>query len=86
MQIDIRIKIIGVASKPDSILLKASDIKLILPKVKEADITGMVPTQALLLLCCLVIVWQQQLCIKENFQKKNLKYFIQVEILEVHYF
>ena len=35
MQIDIRIKIIGVASKPDSILLKASDIKLILPKVKE---------------------------------------------------
>ena len=50
MQIDIRIKIIGVASKPDSILLKASDIKLILPKVKEADITGMVPTQALLLL------------------------------------
>ena len=39
-----RIKIIGVASKPDSVLLKASDIKLILPKVKEADITGMVPT------------------------------------------
>ena len=29
-----RIKIIGVASKPESILLKASDIKLILPKVK----------------------------------------------------
>ena len=39
-----RIKVIGVASKPDSILLKASDIKLVLPKVKEADITGMVPT------------------------------------------
>ena len=32
-----RIKIIGVASKSESILLKASDIKLILPKVKEAD-------------------------------------------------
>ena len=41
-----RIKIIGVASKPDSTLLKASDIKLILPKVKEADITGMVPTSS----------------------------------------
>ena len=41
-----RIKIIGVASKPESILLKASDIKLILPKVKEADITGMVPTSS----------------------------------------
>ena len=39
-----RIKIIGIASKPDSLLLKASDIKLILPKVKEADVTGMVPT------------------------------------------
>ncbi len=41
-----RIKIIGVASKPDSILLKASDIKLILPKVKESDVTGMVPTSS----------------------------------------
>ena len=36
-----RIKIIGVASKSDSTLLKASDIKLLLPKVKEADVTGM---------------------------------------------
>ena len=41
-----KIKIIGIASKLDSILLKASDIKLILPKVKEADITGMVPTSS----------------------------------------
>ena len=40
------IKIIGVASKIDSILLKASDIKLILPKVKEADAIGMVPTSS----------------------------------------
>ena len=39
-----RIKLIGIASKPDSILLKASDIKLIIPKVKESDSTGMVPT------------------------------------------
>ena len=41
-----RIKIIGVASKPESILLKASDIKLLLPKVKESDVTGMVPTSS----------------------------------------
>ena len=41
-----RIKTVGVASKPDSILLKASDIKLTLPKVKEADATGMVPTSS----------------------------------------
>ena len=41
-----RIKIIGLASKPDSLLLKASDVKLILPKVKESDPTGMVPTSS----------------------------------------
>ena len=41
-----RIKIIGVASKLDSVLLKASDIKLVLPKVKEAEVTGMVPTSS----------------------------------------
>ena len=39
-----RIKIIGAASKSDSLLLKASDIKLLLPIVKESDLTGMVPT------------------------------------------
>ncbi len=39
-----RIKIIGIASKPESVLLKASDIRLILPKVKESDVIGMVPT------------------------------------------
>ena len=41
-----RIKTIGVASKADSLLLKASDIKILLPKVKESDITGMVPTSS----------------------------------------
>ena len=41
-----RIKIIGVASKIDSILLKASDVKLILPKVRESDVTGIVPTSS----------------------------------------
>ena len=41
-----RIKIIGIASKLDSVLLKASDVKLLLPKVKESDITGMVPTSS----------------------------------------
>ena len=34
------IKVIGIASLKDSILLKASDIKLLLPKVKEADISS----------------------------------------------
>ena len=52
-----RIKIIGVASKSDSLLLKASDIKILLPRVKESDVIGMVPTSstslALLLGDCL---------------------------------
>ena len=39
-----RIKLIGIASKPESVLLKASDIRLVLPKVKESDVIGMVPT------------------------------------------
>ena len=39
-----RIKLIGISSKPESVLLKASDIRLVLPKVKESDVIGMVPT------------------------------------------
>ena len=75
-----RIKIIGIASKPDSILLKASDIKLILPKVKEADMTGMVPTSStsitLLLGDCLATTVMH----KRKFSKEKFKVFIQEEI------
>tara|TARA_B100000941_G_scaffold283819_1_gene253779 strand:- start:7075 stop:8052 length:978 start_codon:yes stop_codon:yes gene_type:complete len=39
-----RIKTIGVASKSESLLMKASDIRIQLPKVRESDITGIVPT------------------------------------------
>ena len=70
-----RIKIIGVASKPDSALLKASDIKLLLPKVKEADVTGMVPTSSttitLLLGDCLATTVMHQ----RNFSKEKFKIF-----------
>ena len=70
-----RIKIIGVASKPESILLKASDIKLLLPKVKEADITGMVPTSStsitLLLGDCLATTIMYQ----KKFSKEKFKIF-----------
>ena len=67
-----RIKVIGIASKPDSLLLKASDVKLILPKVKEADVTGMVPTTStsitLLLGDCLATtVMYQKKFSKEKF-------------------
>ena len=69
------IKIIGVASKPESILLKASDIKLVLPKVKESDITGIVPTSstslALLLGDCLATTVMQV----RKFSKEKFKVF-----------
>ena len=70
-----RIKIIGVASKPDSVLLKASDVKLILPRVKESDVTGMVPTTStsitLLLGDCLATTVMNQ----RKFSKEKFKVF-----------
>ena len=70
-----RIKIIGVASKADSILMKASDVKLILPKVKESDLTGIVPTSSttitLLLGDCLATTIMQQ----KKFTKEKFKVF-----------
>ena len=69
------IKIIGIASKPESILLKASDVKLVLPKVKESDITGIVPTSstslALLLGDCLATTVMQV----RKFSKEKFKVF-----------
>ena len=70
-----RIKIIGIASKTDSLLLKASDIKLLIPKVKEADITGMVPTSSttisLILGDCLATTTMHQ----KKFTKEKFKIF-----------
>ena len=70
-----KIKIIGVASKTDSILLKASDIKITLPKVKESDLIGMVPTSStsitLLLGDCLATTVMYQ----RKFSKDKFKIF-----------
>ena len=70
-----RIKVIGVASKPDSLLLKASDIKLIIPKVKESDTTGMVPTSStsitLLLGDCIASTIMHQ----KKFSREKFKVF-----------
>ncbi len=70
-----RIKIIGVASKSESILLKASDIKLLLPKVRESDRTGIVPTSStsitLLLGDCLATTVMS----KRKFSKEKFKIF-----------
>tara|TARA_Y100000591_G_scaffold331916_1_gene367343 strand:- start:486 stop:1466 length:981 start_codon:yes stop_codon:yes gene_type:complete len=69
------IKIIGVASKKESILLKASDIKILLPTVIEADPTKMVPTSStsitLLFGDCLAIALMHKL----KFSKDRFKVF-----------
>ena len=69
------IKIIGVASKKDSLLLKASDIKILLPQVKESDPTGMVPTTStsitLLLGDCLAVALMNKI----RFSKERFKIF-----------
>ena len=69
------IKIIGVASKKDSLLLKASDVKILLPQVKESDPTGMVPTTStsitLLLGDCLAIALMNKI----SFSKERFKVF-----------
>jgi arabinose-5-phosphate isomerase len=69
------IKIIGVAAKKDSLLLKASDVKILLPQVKESDPTGMVPTTStsitLLLGDCLAVALMN----KMKFSKERFKVF-----------
>ncbi len=63
------IKVIGIASSKDSILLKASDIKLLLPKVKEADTTGIVPTSS----TTITLVLGDTLCTAIQYKKKISK-------------
>ena len=70
-----RIKIIGVASKPESILLKASDIKLVLPKVKESDPTGMVPTSSTSLTLLLGDCLATTVMSLRKFSKEKFKIF-----------
>ena len=70
-----RIKIIGVASKPESILLKASDIKLLLPKVKESDVTGMVPTSSTSITLLLGDCLATTVISKRKFSKEKFKIF-----------
>ena len=70
-----RIKIIGVASKPNSLLLKASDIKILLPKVKESDVTGMVPTSSTSITMLLGDCLATTVMHKKKFSKERFKVF-----------
>ncbi len=69
------IKIVGASSKVDSLLLKASDIKILLPKVKEADPNNLVPTSStslqLLFGDCLAICLMN----KMKFTKERFKIY-----------
>ena len=69
------IKIVGVSSKVDSLLLKVSDIKILLPKVKEADPDNLVPTSStslqLLFGDCLTICLMN----KMKFTKERFKIY-----------
>ena len=69
------IKIIGVASKKDSLLLKTSTVPILLPKVKESDPTGLVPTTS----TSLTLLFGDCLCsalmYKFKFSKERFKVF-----------
>jgi arabinose-5-phosphate isomerase len=69
------IKIIGVASKKDSLLLKASDVKILLPQVKESDPTGMVPTTSTSITLLLGDSLAVALMHKMSFSKERFKVF-----------
>ncbi len=67
-----RIKIIGIASNSRSMLIKASDIKIVYPKLKESDPNNIVPTSStsfVMLLCdCLATtIMEKRKFTKENF-------------------
>ena len=67
-----RIKIIGIASNSHSMLLKASDIKILYPKLKESDPNNIVPTTStsfVMMLCdCLATtIMEKRKFTKENF-------------------
>ena len=67
-----RIKIIGVASNPKSMLINASDIKILYPKLKEADPNNLVPTTTtsfvmLLCDCIATTIMEKRKFSKENF-------------------
>ena len=67
-----RIKIIGIASNAKSMLLRASDIKILYPKLKESDPNNIVPTTStsfVMMICdCLATtIMEKRKFTKENF-------------------
>ena len=67
------IPLIGVASKTDSLLLKASDIKIILPEVKEAGIDSLAPTSSSTMFCAFLDSLAVALSYKKKFSTYDFK-------------
>ena len=67
------IPLIGVASKTDSLLLKASDIKIILPEVKEAGIGSLAPTSSSTMCCAFLDSLAVALSYKKKFSTYDFK-------------
>ncbi len=66
-----RIKIIGIASNSKSTLIKASDIKIIYPKLKESDPNNIVPTTSTSFVMMLCDCFATTIMEKRKFTKEN---------------
>ena len=67
-----RIKIIGIASNSNSMLIKASDVKIIFPKLRESDPNNIVPTTSTTFVmmfcdCLATTIMEKRKFTKENF-------------------
>ena len=67
------IPLIGVAAKKNSLLLKASSIKIVLPEVKEAGIGELVPTSSTTMQLAFGDALAIALMNKKRFNKSNFK-------------
>ena len=67
------IRMIGVASKKNSLLLRASDIKVILPEVKEAGVGSIVPTSSTTMYIAFGDALSVALMNKKKFNKYDFK-------------
>ncbi len=66
-----RIKIIGIASNSNSVLINASDIKIVYPKLKESDQNNIVPTTSTSFVMMLCDCLATTIISKRRFTKEN---------------
>ena len=66
-----RIKIVGIASNSNSMLINASDVKIIYPKLKESDQNNIVPTTSTSFVMMLCDCLAKTIMSKKRFNKKN---------------